>query len=126
MFNLKKAIIAGIINFALMFLAASILMFTPGFSEMGTLFNTGMVVVVAIITFAVSKYYYFKEMAIVNSLKEGLMLGVIMAGISFIVEVPVMVYGFVADQGWSYFMTWHAVLGYLLMIMIPVVVAKMK
>lgn len=117
--NFKKAIASAVILYALIFLAGSGLMFVAT----GTTFESVMVVIVAVLTFLIAKYYYFKGMRRLNAVKDGLMLGVVLVIITIVIDIPVMVYGFAAEQGWSYLMTWHMLLGYLLMLVMPVLAA---
>jgi hypothetical protein len=89
----------------------------------------GIIVLVAsvVLTYIISKEYYFKGMKIGNPIKEGLLLGVVMDVVMFLIDIPVMVYGFAAASGWNYFMDWNMALGYVLSVVIPVLVAyRMK
>ena len=84
------------------------------------IFGSITLIISAILTFLISKYYYFKGMRITNPVKDGLVLGIILLVIVILIEIPVMVYGFAAQQGWNYFMTWHILLGYFLMLIVPI------
>ena len=47
--------------------------------------------------------------------------------VMFLIDIPVMVYGFASSMGWSYFMDPNMALGYVLSLVIPVLVAyRMK
>jgi len=84
----------------------------------------GIVIVIssAILAYLLSRYYYFKG-KVKDPAKEGLMLGIVVVVISFIIEIPVMVYGFAAAIGWNYFLSWNIIVGYLLALLIPVFAA---
>lgn len=117
--NIKKMIISAIIQYAVIFLVASALLFIKDENIFGSI----TLVISAIVMFLISKEYYFKGMKISSPLKEGLIFGIIVTLIMFLIEVPVMVYGFAKDMGWSYFMSWHLIIGYALNIIIPIIVA---
>ncbi|MFH0832991.1 MAG: hypothetical protein V1900_04690 [Candidatus Aenigmatarchaeota archaeon] len=122
--NIKKALISAVILYALIFLWASILMFVAKMT--GDAFSVAMLVSGALLTFIVAKYYYFKSMKIVKPINEGLMLGVVFAVVTFVIEVPVMVYGFASTQGWNYFTSWSIMLSYLLALVVPIAAAYKK
>jgi len=117
--NIKKTIISAIIQYAIIFLVASALLFIKD----ETIFGSITLIVSVVLTFLISKYFYFKGMQISNPLKEGLMFGIAVTVIIFLIEIPVMVYGFASQMGWSYFMSWNLIAGYILTIIIPVIVA---
>ena len=119
--DIKKAIMTAVIWYALVFFIASVLMFT--FSLTGTLFGIATVVLSAIAGYLLIKYYYFKGMKVKDPVKHGLQLGITILVISFLIEIPVMVYGFAAEQGWSFFIQWNVILGYLIALILPVIVA---
>ena len=124
--NIKKAVISALVVYAVLFLVASVIMFSLGVTD-DTVFGSIMVVISSVTVFLVVKEYYFKGMKFKNPLKEGLMLGIAMTVLAVLIDVVVMVYGFASDVGWGYFMSWHLVLGYLLGVVIPVLVAyRMK
>lgn len=120
--NIKKAIVSAVVLYALIFLLASALLNTIT----GIMFGTVMVVGGAVLTFLIAKYYYFKGMKVAKPIQEGLKLGIVMVVVAFLIEVPVMVYGFAATQRWSYFMSWNIVLGYILMLIVPILAAYKK
>lgn len=119
--NLKKAIVSAIILYAVMFLVASALLSTLGQND--TIFGSILVVLSVILTFLISKEYYFKGAKVSSPIKEGLMLGIVLVVVAVLIDIPVMVYGFAAQSGWNYFMYWHLQLGYLLTLVVPVLVA---
>lgn len=116
--KLGKAIVSGIILYAVMFLAASAMLSIPEY-----VFGPVMVILSGVLTFFVSKFFYFKGMRITNPIKEGLIFGLVLIIVMFVIEVPVMVYGFAKDQGWNYFNSWDMILGYLLVLLIPILAA---
>jgi len=121
--NLKKAIISAIFLYAIIFLVASTLLFIKDENIFGSI----TLVVSAILMFLFSKEYYFRGMKVTDPFKEGLIFGIVVTVIIFLLEVLVMVYGFASDVGWNYFLSWHLIVGYLLNILIPILVAyKMK
>ena len=117
--KIKKAIISAIILYAIMFLVASALLFIQN----ETIFGSILIVLSVILTFLISKEYYFKGAKISNPIKEGLMLGIVLVIVAVLIDIPVMVYGFASQVGWNYFMYWHLQLGYLLTLVIPILVA---
>lgn len=122
--NLKKAIISAIIIFAVIFLVASFLMFVVAIPE--AYYGVTMLVLSSVIVYLVVRYYYFTDVEVEKPLKDGIILGIVIAAIVFVIEAVVMVYGFAADQGWSYFTQWSIMVGYLLTILIPVLAAYTK
>ncbi len=121
--DVKKAIVSAIIMYAIIFLIASALVFNI---QDEAIFGSIMVVLVIILSYLLSSKYYFREFNVTNPIKDGLAFGLVVAVISFIIEIPVMVYGFAAQQGWGYFANWHIIIGYILMLIIPVIVAYRK
>jgi hypothetical protein len=120
--NIKKAIVASVILYAVIFLAASALLFIKDENIFGSI----TLVISTVLIYLISKEFYFKDMKIANPIKEGLVLGMVMDVVMFLIDIPLMVYGFAASSGWSYFMNWHMLLGYLLTLIIPVLVAYRK
>lgn len=122
--DLKKAFVSSVILYSLIFLIASGLMFVISDE---TVFGSITLLLAAVFTFLLSREYYFKGMKIANPVKEGLLLGIVLIVVMVAIDIPVMVYGFAAETGWSYFTTWHILLGYLMALIIPVFVAyRMK
>lgn len=122
MLNWKKAIVSAVVFYAIVFLAATILMFS--LSLAGDIFGAAMVVLVAILAVLLSKYYYFKGMK--AKPMDGLLFGIVMTVAAVLIEIPVMVYGFAKDMGWAYFASWHIMLGYLLVVIIPPILVYLK
>lgn len=118
--DLKKAIISAVVLYAVIFLVASALMIAVN-DEI--IFGLATLLISIALTFLVAKKYYFKGMRMAKPVREGLTLGLVMAVVSFAIEIPVMVYGFAAAQGWNWFMTWHVMLGYISMLVVPVFAA---
>lgn len=125
MLNLKRAVVSAVVFYAMMFLLASVYMFVLGLA--GDIFGAAMIVTDVVLIALLAKYYYFKPMN-KNYVKpmDGLLFGIAVAVISVIIEIPVMVYGFAKDMGWMYFASWHIMLGYLLVALIPAAIAYMK
>jgi len=122
--DVKKALIGSVVLYALVFLAASGLMFAFPVESMG--FKIVMPILAATLTFVIANYYYFQNFTIKDPVSDGLAVGVTFAVVGFLIEIPVMVYGFAAEQGWNYFTQWNLMLGYLLTIVVPILVAYMK
>ncbi len=121
--NIKKAVISGVIIYALLFLAASALLFTVTDQ---TIFGTISFLVLVILTAVVMKKYYFKGMKVKKPLQEGLGVGIILVLVFLAIEIPVMVYGFASDMAWYYFTSWDILLGYISLLVVPVLVAWKK
>ncbi len=119
----KRALITAVIFYAVIFLIISAMMFTPlwGIEAMKYV-NLVMGFVLA---YLLAWKFYFKAKP-VNYLKEGLCLGLVMAAVSFVIEIPVMVYGYAASQGWNWFMQWNLWAGYVVGIIACILAGKMK
>ena len=90
----KKAIVAGIISYAVIFLVISGMMFAPGAYDAATmqwaLWSKALTLIVGfVVVWAIATYYYFKAKPS-NAVKEGVMLGLVMMIVAFIIEIPVM------------------------------------
>lgn len=121
--NYKRAIIAGVISEAVVFLAICVMMFTPLWgTEIQNYLN---MLVGAVTAYLVAYYFYFKKKP-KDPLKEGLLLGIAFVAVSVIIEIPVMVYGFAASTGWAWFAQWHLLAGYVLGIVACMVAATIK
>ena len=123
MCDYKKIAIAGVINYAIIFLATSIMMFSLGMT--GLVFNIVTWLVIALSVYLLAEKYYFTKKP-KKPLNEGLMLGLGIGIISVIIDIPVMVYGFSANLGWIWFTQWELWAGYLVMVIVPVLVAMSK
>jgi hypothetical protein len=121
--NIVKAVVSAVVLYALIFLAASALMVVIYDSN---IFGAATLLIGIILTIVVTREYYFKGVKVKDPLMEGLAVGVVLVVVSFVIEVPVMVYGFAASMGWSYFASWNIMLGYLAMLVVPVLVAKYR
>ncbi len=73
--------------------------------------------------FLLTRYYYFKQKPR-NPLTDGLLLGILLAAITFIIEVPLIVYGF--GMGLEIYLIWLVWIQYLLVIISPIVAALTK
>lgn len=124
--NIKWALISAVIWYALVFLVGSAIMFIPPFSAMGDAFGAAIVVTVAVFAFSIPKYLYFNKFPAKEPLKDGLMLGAVFVVVSVLLDIPILVYGFAAEQGWALFTTWHSILGLVLLLLIPIAAAYQK
>jgi hypothetical protein len=121
--NLKKTIIIGIVYYVVTFLfggtARSIM------SELMSVvwWIASWWIVSAIVIFLLVKYYYFKQKP-ENPMNIGLTLGILLAIITFILEVPILVYGF--GMGWEHYHRWYVWIQYLVVIISPIIAAIMK
>lgn len=122
--NLKRGLISGLIVFAIVFLLASILMFVLYLSDLA--FQIPMLIMGSLTVYLVTRYYYFKEGKVSSPIKEGIIVGILIAIVSFVLDIIVMVYGFAGDLGWAYFNNWSLISAYILTIFIPIVAAYMK
>jgi len=116
--DIKKALIASFIWYAAMFLLASALMLVV--SDIA--FEVSTVILSVILIYIISKYYYFNK-KVKDPLKEGLMFGIVIDAVSFILDTAIMVYGFAIETGWNYFLAWNLMAGYMLVLVIPIFVA---
>ena len=123
MCDYKKILIAGLLNYAVIFLATTVFMFVLGVS--GMVFAVMTWVTIALTVDLLSQNYYFTKKP-KKPLNEGLMLGLGIGAISFVIEIFVMVNGFASDMGWSWFMQWEVWVSYLVMVITPVCVAMSK
>jgi len=121
--NYKQALLAGVINYAVIFLIISGMMATPLWgTETVKYVNMAIGFVIA---YLVAWNFYFKAKP-ADWLKEGLCLGLVMTAVAVVIEIPVMVYGFAAAQGWSWFTQWNMLASYAFGIVACMVAAKMK
>ncbi len=118
--DLKKAVASAVIIYALIFLVASALLFIKDENIFGSL----TLIAATIITYLVAGRFYFKGVKVANPAKEGFMLGITILAVVIAIEIPVMVYGFAASQGWGYLLRWHILLGYAMTILVSVLAAK--
>lgn len=117
---LKRAISAAVILYALIFLAASVLL---TYRLQDPIFGAASVAIATILTFYIAKDYYFKGLDVRHPMREGLLLGAIIIVVTAVIEVALMVHGFASQRGWTYFYAWHILLGYFLMVAVPVIAA---
>jgi hypothetical protein len=121
--NYKKALLAGVIAYAVIFLVLSAMMFTPLW---GTEIQSYINMLVSVVVVYLAAYYIYFKKKPKKPLKEGLLLGVVFVAVSVIIEIPVMVYGFAASTGWAWFAQWHLLASYVLGIVACIIAAKMK
>jgi hypothetical protein len=117
-------LISGVIIFAVIFLLASVLMFVINLQYPA--FGIVMLVLSSTIVYVVVRYYYMKDIKLDSPIKDGILLGFGIAIVVFILETITMVYGFVAEQGWSYFAQPTIIIGYVLTVFIPILAAYLK
>jgi hypothetical protein len=149
--NIKKAIVSAVILYAILFLFD--LMIRWVLMIVDERFGIIMVVISAITTFLIAKEYYFRGSQLVKPVKEGLMLGLVMLAISFIINLPLWIYnGFISfgQIGWLIDTTirmstsleamvfwsirhgelliidWTWILSYILTLLVPALVAYIK
>lgn len=122
--DIKKILISGVIIFAVIFLLASVLMFVINLQY--PTFGIVMLVLSSIIVYVVVRYYYMKDIRLDSPIKDGILLGFGIAIVVFILETITMVYGFAAEQGWSYFEQPTIIIGYVLTVFIPILAAYLK
>jgi hypothetical protein len=80
-------------------------------------------IVSATTIFLLTRYYYFRQKP-KKPLTDGLLLGILLAVITFIVEVPLIVYGF--GMGLEIYLIWLVWIQYILVIILPIIAALMK
>lgn len=123
MVDLKKGLITAVIFYAVIFLVAS--MFMIAIPSQNIIFHALVWVAVIVVMFLLANYFYFKTKP-TEPIKEGLILSALVLAVSVILDIPVMVYGFSAKTGWSWFAAWELWLGYVLIIATAIVAAKLK
>ena len=119
----KRGILAGIIAYAIGFLVISATMFTPIWGTDASTYLNMAIVFIAV--FLVANMFYFKKKP-KNPLNEGAVLGLTMAIVAFLIEIPVMAYGFAAEMGLNWFAQWNILAGYVLSIIAAIVAAMQK
>jgi len=80
-------------------------------------------IVSAITIFLLTRYYYFRRKP-KNPLADGLILGILLAAITFIMEITLIVYGF--GMGWGIYQLWIIWIQYPLVIISPIIAALTK
>ena len=121
--DIKRALISAFVLYALIFLIASGLMFVL---KDYNVFGAATLVAGIAATYFISNKYYFAKVKVKDAVKDGLMLGLVFVIVTFLLDVPLLVYGFAKDQGWNFFMAWHVIIGYISALVVPVIAAKMK
>ena len=94
--DIKKALIASVIGYAVTFLVASGLLFMQAQNAM--LFSVLVTLFALVLTFVIAKFYYFNGMVMTSFLKEGLLFGILYDVVMIVIDIPVMVYGFAVAQ----------------------------
>jgi hypothetical protein len=80
-------------------------------------------IVSAIAIFLLTRYYYFRQKP-KNPLTDGLLLGILLAVITFIIEISLIVYGF--GMGWGIYLFWIIWIQYPLVLISPIIAALTK
>ena len=122
--DIKKALIASVIGYAVTFLVASGLLFMQAQNAM--LFSVMVTLFALVLTFVIAKFYYFKGMVMTSFLKEGLLFGILYDVVMIVIDIPVMVYGFAVAQGWSYILSLEMFAGYALTIVVCLIAAYLS
>ena len=118
--KIQKALISAMMIYALIFLCSFVLMQVMAVDIYYSIITT---IFAALVAYAISRYYYFAGMKIKEPLTEGITFGVLATVVMFLIDVPLMVYGFAAEVGWTYFMQLHIMASYSLTVIIPVIAA---
>jgi len=77
----------------------------------------------AITIFLLTRYYYFREKP-KNPLIDGVVLGILLAAITAIMEITLIVYGF--GMGWGIYQFWIIWIQYPLVLTTPIIAALSK
>lgn len=119
--NLLKAIIIGLLYYAVALIIDDLgNSFIPYYvSFMSYVWWT----VSAIAVFLLTRYYYFRQKP-KSPLIDGLLLGMLLAIITFIIEILLLVYGF--GMGWEIYLFWMVWVQYLLVAISPIIAALTK
>ncbi|MHA1669400.1 MAG: hypothetical protein ACTSV5_02355 [Promethearchaeota archaeon] len=114
--DLQKSLLISVINYVII-LAVSVLVSTifPG------TFDIAWLSIIIISLFLLVYYYYFPTKPIAP-LKEGIILGVLLALFTFVIEFILWYSNF----GWLYFWNFIIFFQYILIIIIPVFAALLK
>ncbi len=117
----KKAVIIGLLYYAVALIVDAL-----GASSIPDYFAVMSYVwwtVSTITIFLLTRYYYFRQKP-ENPLKDGVLLGILLVTITFIIEIPLIVYGF--GMGWKIYLFWMMWVQYLLVIISPIITALTK
>ena len=112
----QKIALISVINYIIV-LAVSFLIWFIKFELFSV---TWLVMTIISIYFLVSKWYFPTQPK--SPLKEGLILGLWLALLTFAIELVLWYYSF----GWSYFLNIIVLLQYLFIIIVPIFAAKLK
>ena len=80
-------------------------------------------IVSACAIFLLTRYYYFRQKP-KKPLTDGFLLGILLAIITFIIEISLIVYGF--GMGWGIYLFWIIWIQYPLVLLSPIVAALTK
>ena len=120
-FNFPKAIIIGLLYYAVALF----------FDVFGNSFVTDYVnfmsyvwwLVSAIAIFLLTRYYYFRQKP-KNPLTDGLLLGILLVAITFIIDISLIVYGF--GMGWGIYLFWIIWIQYPVVLISAIIAALTK
>ena len=90
-----------------------------------TIMPYAMVILNAIVVYYVALNMYFQPVEPLHAMKDGLQLGLMWIGVSFVLDVALLVYGFNAGD-WSVMTSWNMTIGYAETLLIPVIIGKMQ
>ena len=77
----------------------------------------------SLVIFLLTRYFYFNKKP-KNPLKDGVLLGILLAIITFFIEIALIVYFY--GMGWSMYLFWSVWIQYLLVILSPIIAALTK
>lgn len=80
-------------------------------------------IVSTIVIFLLTRLYHFRQKP-KNPLKAGVTLGLLLATITFLIEIPLIVYGF--GIGWKIYLFWMTWIHYSLVILSSITAALTK
>ena len=119
--NFLKAIIIGLLYYAVaLFVDVLGNSFVPDYVNF---MSYVWWLVSAIAIFLLARYYYFRQKP-KNPLTDGLLLGILLAAITFIIEITLIVYGF--GMGWEIYQFWIIWIQYPLVLISPIIAALTK
>lgn len=113
--NIKKGISLGLLSWIISFFLGSIVMITIGQDRIGV----SMIILGPIVIIFLARWYF---KTVNPSMAEGLKLGILWAVMSVVLDVAILVYGF--KNGWGFYSTWTIWVGYLEIIIVPMIVGK--
>ncbi len=119
--DFPKAVIVALLYYAMAFLIDGLgNAFVPSYANFMS--YVWWIVSVAAI-FLLTRHYYFGEKP-KHPLKDGFLLGILIALITFIIEILLVVYGY--GMGWGIFLFWNVWFQYFLVVVSPIIAAITK